>query len=313
MTTLRPLPLGGGQVVPKLTAYLGVVRAPFLLLPVTLVASGAAAAAYDDLLVVGRALLALVGLLCLHASVNALNEASDMRTGIDLRTVRTPFSGGSGTLPSGALTTRAATITGLVCAGIGLAIGVWFLVKIGWPLVPIVVLGAVGVLAYSEFLARMALGEIFAGLGLGALPVIGTALVQHGQIGPTSWMAAVPAFFMTFNLLLLNEFPDEYADRTGGRRNLVLVLGRRGAAMVYALAAIATPVSIAAAVFLKVMPPITLVAALPFRFVAPAVQWALTKPYEPVPIPSLAGNVTWNLVTNTTLAITLAIAVWLKL
>ena len=32
----------------KLAAYAGVARAPFLLLPVTLVASGAAAAAYDD-------------------------------------------------------------------------------------------------------------------------------------------------------------------------------------------------------------------------------------------------------------------------
>ncbi len=297
----------------KLPAYLGVIRAPFLLLPVTLVAAGAAAAAYDESVVASRALLALVGLMALHASVNALNEASDMRTGIDQHTIRTPFSGGSGTLPSGALTTRAAFLTGLAGAGIGLCVGLWLLTRIGWPLVPIMVIGGLGVLGYTNVLARIGLGEFFAGLGLGALPVVGTALVQRGQIGPAAWMAAAPAFFMTFNLLLLNEFPDEAADRTGGRRNLVLLFGRRAAALIYALAAIATPASIIAAVFIGAFPPLALIAVLPFKFCFPAVRWAFVKPREPVSIPSLAGNVSWNLATNTTLAIALAVANWLRL
>ena len=33
----------------------------------------------------------------------------------------------------------------------------------------------------------------------------------------TALAAGVPAFLMTFNLLFLNEFPDEEADRAGGR------------------------------------------------------------------------------------------------
>jgi len=93
-----------------LGAWAGVARAPFLLLPVALVAAGVAAAAYDDRAFVLPSVLALVGLVALHAAVNAFNEASDMQTGIDVRTVRTPFSGGSGTLPSGALSSR--TMTG---------------------------------------------------------------------------------------------------------------------------------------------------------------------------------------------------------
>ncbi len=289
------------------------MRAPFLLLPVTLVASGAAAAAYDDRVDGLHAVLALIGLIALHAAVNALNEASDMRTGIDQHTVRTPFSGGSGTLPSGALPVRAATATGLVCAGIGLCIGIYFLPRIGWPLVPVMAVGALSVLAYTEVLARLGLGEFFAGLGLGALPIVGTALVQRGQIGPAAWMAAGPAFFMTFNLLLLNEFPDEAADRAGGRRNLVLIFGRRIAALIYALAAIATPLWIIAAVALGMLPPLALVAALPFKFCYPAVRWALARPSEPVPIPYMAGNVSWNLATNTTLAVALAVATMLKM
>ena len=95
-------------------------------------------------------------------------------------------------------------------------------------------LGAAAVLFYSNVFARAGLGELFAGLGLGALPVWGSAWVQGQPPGAAALWAGVPAFFMTFDLLLLNEFPDEQADRAGGRRNLVLLLGRRGAALVYA-------------------------------------------------------------------------------
>ena len=297
----------------KLAAIAGVSRAPFLLLPVTLVAAGAAAAAYDGRASVLASALALIGLVALHAAVNAFNEASDMKTGIDLHTTRTPFSGGSGTLPSGAMSPRGAVIVGSVGSAIGLVIGVYFLWRIGWwPLAAIMVLGAVSVLIYTNVFARSGVGEFFAGLGLGLLPVIGAALVQDGVIGPAAWAAGIPAFFMTFNLLLLNEFPDEQADRAGGRRNLVLLLGRKGAARVYAGAVIATPVAIAAAVVMGALPAPALIGILPCWFAVPAVRWALSQPGEPVPIPAMAGNVIWNLVTNVAVAVGLGFAVWMR-
>ena len=295
----------------KLSAYLGVARAPFLLLPVTLVAAGTGAAAVNGGAVAINAVLAMVGLVALHISVNALNEASDMKTGIDLHTERTPFSGGSGTLPSGALPVQAAFHVGVVGATIGLVIGIYFMRQVGWPMMPVMLLGGLAVLAYTDLLAKLGVGEFFAGLGLGLLPVVGTALVQKGQIGPAAWAAGIPAFFMTFNLLLLNEFPDEKADRLGGRRNLVLLLGRRGAAVTYALAVIATPVSIVAAVLIGALPTIALVAVLPSAMAVPAVRWAFTSPAAPVPVPAMAGNVAWNLATNTVLGLALFFAAYL--
>ncbi len=289
-------------------AVLGVARAPFLLLSVTLVACGAAAGAYTGAFSWFHTLLALVGLVCLHASVNALNEASDMRTGIDLRTSRTPFSGGSGTLPAGLLTPGQAQAFGLAMAGVGLAIGVYFLVHVGWTMLPIIVLGAISVLAYTEVLARIGLGEIFAGLGLGLLPVMGSAIVQGGRLGPAAVAAGIPAFLMTFNLLLLNEFPDEAADITGGRRNLVLALGRPAAALVYAIAAIATPVSIAVGVALGALPLIALAGILPSIALAGPLRWAFGHAEEPVPLPAMGANVIWNLATNSVLAIALFLA-----
>jgi 1,4-dihydroxy-2-naphthoate octaprenyltransferase len=289
-------------------AFLGVVRAPFLLLSVTLVASGAAAAAYEGVSLWSRTLIALLGLVALHAAVNALNEASDMRTGIDLHTRRTPFSGGSGTLPAGLMTVPAARVVGYSGFALGTACGAWFLYAVGWRLLPVLLVGAFCVLAYTDRLARLGLGELAAGLGLGALPVVGTALVQDGRIGPAAVAAAVPALLMTFNLLLLNEFPDEVPDRHGGRRNLVILLGRKAAARLYAAAALLAPASILFAVGLELLPLVCALGVLPSVLLARPLRWALGDVERPVPIPALGANVVWNLGTNLTLAATLVVA-----
>ncbi len=294
--------------MPDFRPYLSVARAPFLLLAVTLVASGAAAGAYGGAFDPLNTLAALIGLVALHAAVNALNEASDMRRGIDLATQRTPFSGGSGTLPSGAIPVRAAVAVGLGGALVGLLCGLWLITRRGPVLIPYMVAGAVLVLAYTDLLARIGVGVVAAGLGLGALPVAGTALVQGGGVGPAAWVVAIPAFFMTFNLLLLNEFPDEEADRAGGRRNLVLLLGRRRAAIVYAAAALGTPLAILAGVLAGALPIPALLGLLPSLLLALPLRWALTDPDGPVPIPALAANVQWNLGTNVLLAVALTLA-----
>lgn len=286
----------------------GVARVPFLLLPVTLVASGAAAAAYEATWDWTRTVVALVGLISLHAAVNILNEWSDMRTGIDLSTVRTPFSGGSGTLPSGTITPRQALVFGLSTAALGMTAGIWLLAQVGPVLLPFMILGAVCVLGYTDLLARIGWGEIAAGLGLGGLPVMGTALIQDGTLGQAAVAVAVPATLMTFNLLLLNEFPDEVADKAGGRRNLVTLLGRPKAAVVYAVAALMTPTAILAAVVVTVLPLLALAAMLPALLLAKPLGWAFGDARRPVPIPALGANVVWILLTNSTLAVTLAAA-----
>jgi 1,4-dihydroxy-2-naphthoate octaprenyltransferase len=295
-----------------LAPWLGVARGPFLFLPVTLVAAGAAAAAYEGAFSWGRTLLALVGLLLLHAAVNAFNEASDMTTGIDLRTRRTPFSGGSGTIPAGRLSVRATRVFACTCAVIGGLIGGWFALRLDLLFVLLMAAGAASVLFYSDLFARIGVGEIFAGLGLGALPIWGAAWVQGPPPGPAALWAGVPGFFMTFNLLLLNEFPDEEADRAGGRRNIVLMLGRKGAALVYAAAALLTPVSIVVAVLLGVLPVHALAATLPSLFLAKPLRWAFGDTREPVPIPALGANVVWNLATNAVLALALAVAILMR-
>lgn len=294
--------------MPDFKTFAGVARAPFLTLPIALVAVGAAAAAYEGDFSWIRTIMALVGLLALHIAANVFNEVSDMRTGIDKHTERTPFSGGSGTLPSGVMSVRTATLFGICAGAVGLAIGIWFVTLVGWVLLPFMVLGAVFVVGYTDFLTRIGIGEIAAGLGLGGLPVAGTALVQAGVLGPVAIAAAIPATLMTFNLLLLNEFPDEVADREGGRRHLVIRLGRPGAAIVYAAAGLLTPIAVVVSTVIGVLPPIALIAVLPSLLLVKPLVWAFTKPSEAIPIAALGANVAWNHATNLVLAVALIVA-----
>ncbi len=289
-------------------SYAALARAPFLLLPVTLVICGAGAAAYENAAHWGPTLLALVGLVAVHISVNSLNEWSDMRRGIDLKTVRTPFSGGSGTLPAGKAPVGAALGLGLASAAVGFAVGIWFYLQIGPAFLPYMLFGAAFVLGYTDALARIGVGEVAAGLGLGGLAVAGVALVQDGLVGRVAFAASVPAFLMTFNLLLLNEFPDEAADRDGGRKNLVLIFGRRWAALIYAMAAVLVPVWIIGAVVVGTFPLWALAGALPSVLLVKPLTWAFGDTDTEVPIPALGANVMWNLATNALLGVGLLLA-----
>ena len=286
----------------------GVARANFLALPPTLAAVGGAAAAYNGRLDLAAVVLAALGLVAVHAAVNAFNEVSDMRTGIDFVTRRTPFSGGSGTLPAQVIPTRVAARFAWLAFAAGAAVGVWALARVGWALVPVLAVGAVAVLFYTPWLGRSAVGEIFAGLGLGALPVVGVAMVSGSGVDDTVLFAALPAFLMTFDLLLLNEFPDERADRAGGRRHLVIRLGRRTAARIYALAALLVPVAIAAGAAGGALPAWALLGILPSALLVRPLAWAFGSAAGDPPISALGANVAWNLATNALLAVGLGIA-----
>ena len=290
----------------RLQGYVRVARAPFLALPVTLVILGSAAAVVSGGFDPVAAILAFVGLVSLHISVNARNEYRDYHSGVDHETDPTPFSGGSKALPEGAIEPVAAKRLALLTAGIGAAIGAYFLVEVGVLLLPVIVIGAVSVLFYTSHLTKYGLGEVFAGLGLGGLPVFGAAFVQVEAISVPMVLVAVPASFLTFDLLLLNEFPDVQADTVGGRQNLVHRLGRPGAALVYSLAAVAVPLSIVLSWAFGPLPGWSLLGIVPSALLVRPLSWALARPTDPVPVEALRDNVVWILGTNVFLGVGMA-------
>ena len=251
----------------KFKGIVTVIRVPFLILALILGILGAAVAWYESRRFgtpfhAGYALLATFGLLVAHAAVNIFNDYFDCRSGLDYKTRRTPFSGGSGAIPSGMLTLREALWLGIFCFAFIIPIGVFFTVVKGWMLVPLLVLATLLIVLYTPVILKMGYPEWSPGLGLGILPVLGAYFVHVGEYTLSAFIASMPSYFLVHNLLLLNEFPDVDADVTIGRRTLPIVLGRKGAAVVFSLFLILVYFWIAGAVILRTMPVWTLLTLL---------------------------------------------------
>ena len=283
----------------KIGDWLREIRVPFLTLPVALIFLGTSAAAYDGFFNIWRALLALMGLLATHISVNVINEYSDYKRGIDFDTENTPFSGGTKMLVEGRVKAKSALILGIITLLIAVAIGVFFVWLTGLWLLPVLLLGIVSIVLYTDVFARTGLGELFAGLGLGLLPVLGAYYVQTETYAFNAWAVGIPAGILTANLLLLNEFPDVEADRKGGRKNLILMFGRRPAGMIYALTLVFMYAWIIAMVVVRVNPVYCLAGLLTIALAVKPMKWALAGGEDKDNLlPALGANVIVNHVTQ---------------
>jgi len=251
----------------KFKGIVTIVRLPFLILALILGILGASVAWYESRRFgspfnLGYAFLATFGLLLAHAAVNIFNEYFDCRSGLDYRTRRTQFSGGSGAIPQGLLTVQEALWLGSGCFFIIIPIGVFFTLMKGWMLVPLLVLAMLLIVLYTPLILKMGYPEWSPGLGLGILPVMGAYFVHTGLYTLTAFIASMPSFFLVHNLLLLNEFPDVEADLTVKRRTLPIVLGKKKAAVVFSLVTLMVYLWIVGAVTLRYMPAFILLALL---------------------------------------------------
>jgi len=215
----------------------GTMRPNFLLLTPVCVFLGYAAASVTAPMPIGAmdAGLILAGALLAHISVNMLNEYHDFQSGLDLNTARTPFSGGSGTLPAHPAIATHTLVAGVVALALTGVIGLYLLARAGIGLLPVGLLGLVVVAGYSPWITRRPLACLFApGLGFGPLMVMGAAYVLAGHYSATAALASLTPLFLVSGLLLINQFPDTEPDREAGRRHLPIMVGRRGASRVFA-------------------------------------------------------------------------------
>ena len=220
-----------------LRSAIAVTRPRFLLLVPACVMAGIATASLEtaslrwlDIVIV------MIGAVAAHMSVNALNEYQDFRSGLDLRTRRTPFSGGTGTLPAHPEAAPAALVTGIVCLAVAAAVGIYFTVVTGWKLWIPAIAGTLTIVLYTGVINRNPwLCLVAPGFGFGSCMVLGTHYVLAGTFSAAAWMMSMVPFFLVSNLLLLNQFPDVEADRSIGRRHFPVVIGRRRSAFIFML------------------------------------------------------------------------------
>lgn len=248
-----------------LSTLLQTTRPPFLILAPICVSYGGALAfhqtgSFHSLYFC----LAIIGGIASHISVNTFNEYFDFKSGLDFTTNKTPFSGGSNALPQNP--EFAQSVLFLACSTLSLTIliGLYFVVQWGWAIAPLGILGCLIIFTYTKWLNQSAILCWFApGLGFGLLMVLGTYFVLTGRYDIEVALASLIPFLLANNLLLLNQFPDELADRSIGRKHVVVTYGKPKALLLYTLTTLACMMVIVACIILNVLPLLTLIALIP--------------------------------------------------
>jgi 1,4-dihydroxy-2-naphthoate polyprenyltransferase len=141
------------------------------------------------------------------------------------------FSGGSRVLVERALPLWFPLLLGYGClAGAILGcIHIYLQYRTGpWTLL----LGGIGIFSgffYSSKPLRCSyrgIGEILIGFSYGWLPVATGFYLFAGFIHQEVFLLSIPISLSVFNVILINEFPDEESDRAVGKKNLVVRFGR---------------------------------------------------------------------------------------
>jgi 1,4-dihydroxy-2-naphthoate octaprenyltransferase len=243
-------------------------RPSFLILsPVCVFLGASIAMAANGSVDTATLILVVIGALCAHISVNTLNEYADFKSGLDLITVKTPFSGGSGALPDNPAMANAVLATGLITLAVTSTVGLYFVNKHEALLFPIAVIGIIGIfiiLTYSKWINRWPFFCLLApGLGFGGLMVIGTYFVLTSATSITPWLAALVPFFLVSNLLLLNQYPDIQADKSVGRNHFPIAYGTRTSSYVYGIFFMSAYSTILLGIYYGYFPGLSVIAILP--------------------------------------------------
>jgi 1,4-dihydroxy-2-naphthoate octaprenyltransferase len=294
----------------KLKSWIIELRAPFLTATFVSILLGTVIAwVRNDAFNMGYFLLALLGGVFLHLGANVSNDYFDHKSGADevnKEFVR-PFSGGSRTIQLGLLSPREVLAGALLFYTAAIVIGIYFTLVVG----PIVlVLGLVGVVsgffytAPSLNWAAKGVGEILVGINFGALMTLGAYYVQTGMLNIEPLAASIPVSLLIAAILYINEFPDYTADKTVGKKTLVVRLGRAKAVYVYAVIVLGAYAFVLLNSVLGITPPEVLFALIPFPLALKAVKHAFIFHSEPHKL-ALANalNVVFHLLTSLLLSL----------
>ncbi len=216
-----------------LSTWLRVIRIRFLLASVVAVSIGLSISWWQHSTIdIFQAALTMGGVMALHASVDLLNDYWDFKRGIDTKTKRTKMSGGTGVLPEGLLQPTQVYRAGIIFLIIGAVIGSYFVIIYGLIIAVLLGFAVLSIYFYSTKIVDSGLAEVFVAIK-GTMIVLGTYFIQTSEITITPIFAGIIVGILSSLVLFITSFPDYEADKSKGRKSLVIAVGKKSATKIF--------------------------------------------------------------------------------
>jgi len=223
-----------------------------------------------------------------------------------------PFAGGGRVLLREVLNTRTHLAVAILFLVLSTLIGLYLVLRVGWPLL---IIGIVGVIiAYFYVgpplrLAHHGVGEVVVGLAFGPLVVLGTYYTLTQSFDPQAIFLSASLGLLVAGILWINEVPDIPADAAVGKRTLVVRLGVKRATTVFGGMVIAAYVILVLGVVFARLTPWALLALLALPMAVKPIRGLYRAGADPhALIPSNAAMVMATIVTGVLLIAGLGIS-----
>lgn len=242
------------------------VRLPFVSVSVMGVIVGTAVAFYETGFMNSwvNFILAFLGITFFHISADLSNDFFDHKSGLDeINPQQTPFSGGSRMIQNKLLAPSRVLIAAIISLVFCLAIGLYlnFAVK-GNIILYIGIAGAFLGIFYVGIpfkLVYYGLGELAIFLSFGPAIVFGSYYVQNEIFSWRPLFVSTLIGLLIFLILFINQFPDYESDKTKGKKNWVVILGKKRSTYVYIFFMTLTYVLLILFVILRILPILSLI------------------------------------------------------
>ncbi|MCQ2285401.1 MAG: prenyltransferase [Bacteroidales bacterium] len=193
-------------------------------------------------------LLAVIGVVVLHAAGNLLSDVGDFRSGADSKD-----SFAVPNLVQHIFEPKEYLALSFTLFGIGAAIGLVLTWLCGIPLLLIGVIGVVLTMLYSQG-KNYYLGDAIIFIVFGILILLGTAYVAVGKICYDTLLLSLPIGLITLSVLHANNIVDIKTDAAAGLKTWAMAMGESTAVKVYVIYQIVPFLSVIICVLLGLFP-----------------------------------------------------------
>jgi len=262
----------------------------------------------------GYFLLVMLGLILNHMALNMTDDYYDFHHLVDVFAAdgKNPYTGGSGLLSSGLIQPQRMRQVFVLFYFIAIGIGVFLGVVRGPFILLLLAIGFFCAFFYTGPPIRFGyrgLGEMAQLFCFGPGIGIGAYFVQAQRISWEAFWGTLPFGIMLFSMITINEIPDYFEDRRGGKLNLVARFGRETGVWLFIASLLSAYAVISVGVILGRIPVFGLVSLLTLPIAYKTIS--ILKAYYREPMKMAPANLGMICTHNFT-AILLALAYFIE-